>query len=235
MCTDILISLTNSMQHSPSPAIKKKMEAQVSFSYSLQHKNSVHSLPSCFFKILCNIIHPSKPRSSMSSASFRFSCQNPAHIYFLSHTLYMPMHLILLDLITWTIFCEQYRSWSALLRYFPETLPIFPHSYAHISAPYSWTSLAHILRLRWQAKFHGIKRYYCDLTKGWVMAHPVTKYVDPAPLHHQLTLLQLTFSALLGTSPCFYNFLDQDLTKFCLSPQFWGKGSWWPIPWYHHW
>ena len=42
----------------------------------------------------------------------------PVYASPLPHTCYMPSHLILLDLITQTILCEQYRSLSSSLRSF---------------------------------------------------------------------------------------------------------------------
>ena len=61
-------------------------------------------------KIHINIILPYMHGSPKSFLSLRFLHQNPVHASTLCHTCYMPTHLILLNLITWTILGEECKS-----------------------------------------------------------------------------------------------------------------------------
>jgi hypothetical protein len=70
----------------------------------------VHAPTSHFLKILLNIILQSRPGSSKWPLSLRFSYQNPVCTSSLPIRATCPAHLILVDLITQTVFGEQYRS-----------------------------------------------------------------------------------------------------------------------------
>ena len=81
----------------------------------LDQPNPVHIPTSHLLEIHPNIIHPSMPRSPQWSLSLQFPTK----------TLYTPLsspiratcpaHLILLDFITRTILCEEYKSFSSSL------------------------------------------------------------------------------------------------------------------------
>jgi hypothetical protein len=70
-------------------------------------------LPQHFLKIHFNIILPSIPGSSKWSLSIMFPQQNPVYASTLPIRVTCPAHLNILDLITRTIFGEQYRSLSS--------------------------------------------------------------------------------------------------------------------------
>ena len=74
-----------------------------------------------FLKIHLNIILPSKSGSSNWSLSVRFPHQNPAYTSLLPIHATCSSHLILLDLITLTIFRDQYRLLNS-------SVPSFLHS-----------------------------------------------------------------------------------------------------------
>ena len=63
-----------------------------------------------------NIIHPSTPRSPQWSLSLRFPHQDPMHTPSSPIRATCPTHLTLLDFITRTILCDEYRSFSSPLR-----------------------------------------------------------------------------------------------------------------------
>jgi len=75
----------------------------------LSHIYSVHTTTSHFLKIHLNVILPSTPGSCKWSLSLWFPHQNPVYTSLLPIRATCPAHVILLDLITWTIFGEQYR------------------------------------------------------------------------------------------------------------------------------
>jgi hypothetical protein len=82
----------------------------------LSWARSIQSMPpSYFLKIHLNVILSCTHGSSKWSLSFRFPHQNPAYTSPLIHMCYMPAHFILLDLITWTVLGEKYRSLSPSL------------------------------------------------------------------------------------------------------------------------
>ena len=59
---------------------------QMQFMPSWSSASSVHTFPSCLFKIYFNITHPAMLRSSKWSLSFMFPHQNPRHISLISST-----------------------------------------------------------------------------------------------------------------------------------------------------
>ena len=100
----------------------------------LSHINPVHAPhPTSWISILILSSHL-RLVSSEWSLSLRFPHQNPVYTSPLPHTRYMPAHFILLDLITCTIFGEDYRSPSSSLCSFvhsPVTSSLFFHLGAH--------------------------------------------------------------------------------------------------------
>jgi len=81
----------------------------------LSQINPIHAPTSHFLKVHLNIILPFTLAPSKWSLSLRFPHQNLAYTSTLPHMCYCPVHLILLDLITWTILGEEYRLLSSSL------------------------------------------------------------------------------------------------------------------------
>ena len=80
----------------------------------LRQLDPVYTPTSSFQKIHLNI-HPSTPGSPKWSLSLMFPHQNPVYASPLPSPIHAtcPAHLILLDLITWIVMDERYRSLSS--------------------------------------------------------------------------------------------------------------------------
>ena len=81
----------------------------------LRQLDPVHTPTSHFLKIPLNITLPYTPRSSKWSLSIRFPHKTPYTPLLSPIRTTCHAHLILLDFITRTILCEQYRSLSSSL------------------------------------------------------------------------------------------------------------------------
>jgi hypothetical protein len=74
----------------------------------LSQPNPIRPIDPYLPKVHLNVILPPTPRSSQWSLAFGPPNQNPVNNSPMRAT--CPAHLIVLDLITLTIFCEEYRS-----------------------------------------------------------------------------------------------------------------------------
>jgi len=118
----------------------------------LSQINPVHVLPTGFFKIHCNIIFHlclGLPRGLFPSS-------------FPTKTLYVPLFCsicatspvqLVLDLITWIIFCVEHISWSFFLCISFQS-PVTLSLYISSSAIYSPTFSAYIFPSMRETKFH---------------------------------------------------------------------------------
>jgi len=100
----------------------------------LSHKIPVYTLPFYFFNIHFNIILPFTPMASRWS----LSNQGLPGTFILPMHATSPSHLIRLDMITWIILGEEYKSLSSSLCIFC-SLPELPPSDVQISSSTPWT------------------------------------------------------------------------------------------------
>ena len=92
-------------------AFTSARQLSLSWASSIQ---SIHPHPTSWRSILIFILPPT-PGSSKWSNSLRFLHHNPVYTFHLPLSATCPAHLIFLDFITRTIFCEAYSSLSPSL------------------------------------------------------------------------------------------------------------------------
>lgn len=99
-----------------------RMHKTPSFIPVLSQINPDHIVPSYFCKGQFNIIHSSMSRFSTLSLSFRITEQIPVCISLLPTSVTCSVHLFFLDLSTWIIFAEDWKSWGLSLGSFSSLL-----------------------------------------------------------------------------------------------------------------
>jgi len=92
---------------------------------TLNQIDPVDTHPSHCLKIYLNIILPSMPGSSKWSLSLGFPHQNPIYTFPIPIHATCPAHLIL-DLVTWIIMGEEYRSYNSSCTSFPPPPSCYP-------------------------------------------------------------------------------------------------------------
>ena len=90
-----------------SPHTQQPSHLSLSWTTAIQ---STH-LPTDFLRISFNIIIPSTSRSSKWSLSLALAHQNPVCTSLCPTHATCPAHLVIVDLISWILCGEEYRSW----------------------------------------------------------------------------------------------------------------------------
>jgi hypothetical protein len=105
--------------------------------------NPGHALLTCLWKIRFNIVLLPTPKSCKSSLSFMFDHKNPICIssFLHIHTTCSTYH-ILLDLINWIAFGEEYKLWRSSLCHCLHS--VVPYIQTSSSATYSITSSTYV-------------------------------------------------------------------------------------------
>ena len=143
----------------------------------LSQINPVHTPISHFLKIHLNIILPSMPGSSKWSFPFRFPHQTLYAPLLSSTPATCPAHLVLLNLITQTIFGEQYRILSS-------SLCSFLHSPITLSHLCPNTLLSTL--------FSNTLSLHSSVNVGNKVSHPYKTTKEPATLRSFYLLLYIS-------------------------------------------
>jgi hypothetical protein len=132
-CKITKLKLSNSLEQSPSgdatsqsaspeiarllwnPKIRYRVHKIPPLVPTLSQIYSVHVFIPSFPKIRYNIILPCTPKSFKSSPSFTFPNQNFVCVSHPCHAWYIPIHLIVLKVITLITYGEAYKSRSSSL------------------------------------------------------------------------------------------------------------------------